>query len=75
MTTHHVAVDLVGDDRQLVALSQADDVDQVLPAVDAPARIRRVVDDDGHCVLVNEAFETLEIYLPIIVLLQEWKGN
>lgn len=49
----HVAVDLVGDDGQLEALGQIDELAQVFARVHATARIRRIVHQNRHRLLVD----------------------
>ena len=48
-----VVVDLVGDDGEAVAVGDLEDGGQMLGREDGPARVRRVVHHDGHCILVN----------------------
>ena len=48
-----VVVDLVGDDGEAVAVGDLEDGGEVLGGEDGPARVRRVVHDDGHGFIVN----------------------
>ena len=47
LTTHHVLINLVGDDRYEVFLGHLQDGCQVLAAVYGPAGVGRIVDDEG----------------------------
>eukprot|EP00966_Prymnesium_polylepis_P289624 6689901-Prymnesium_polylepis.1 len=61
----HLAVDLVGDDWNLVALGDGDEADEVLPRVDRPARVGRVVDHDRARALVDQTLQMRRVRLPV----------
>ncbi len=58
------AVDLVGDDRQVVLAGHGGDLHQVLRGEVAAARIGRVVDDDGFGASINQTIHGLEVTFP-----------
>mmetsp|Transcript_36985 Transcript_36985/g.119715 ORF Transcript_36985/g.119715 Transcript_36985/m.119715 type:complete len:252 (-) Transcript_36985:63-818(-) len=60
----HLAVNLVGDDGQLVARGNVDEAEQVLLGEDGAARVGRVVDDQGLGARVDKALELREVRLP-----------
>mmetsp|Transcript_8193 Transcript_8193/g.26172 ORF Transcript_8193/g.26172 Transcript_8193/m.26172 type:complete len:307 (+) Transcript_8193:1733-2653(+) len=61
---HNVSVHLVGDNGQLSTVGNLRDGQQVVLGVHGPARVRRVVHNDGNSVLVNLGVEIFEVDLP-----------
>jgi len=64
----YVAVDLVGDDDQAVAVGDAQDGLEVLPGVDHAHRVRGVVDDDGAGAAGDDlALQVLQVHQPALL--------
>ena len=56
-------VDFVGYDRDEVLFGDPANLPQVVLVVDGPARVGRVVDHDGCCLLVDQGFQVIQIDL------------
>lgn len=63
-------VDLVGNNWQLVALGDFQNVEHVLFAEDVSARISRIIDQDRFCAFIDQAFHLLQVDLPVLQRIQ-----
>lgn len=60
-------IDFIGDDRHEMTFGDLKDVQDVLFAKDASTGIRRIRDDNRHCVLVDERCHVIQIDFPILL--------
>lgn len=64
-----VAVDLVGDHGEVVALADGEEVEEVLLSEDGAAGVGGVVHDDGGGAVVDQGLKLLQVHLPVVLRL------
>lgn len=62
-----VAVDLVSDHGEVVALADGEEIEKVLLSEDGSAGVGGVVHDDGGGALVDQGLELLQVHLPVVL--------